>query len=61
VALEGHSSGEYVEDFEASRTIATSSGVIHNDVYLSFVRYDGVDDHFDGGVVDDVEREKLNL
>ena len=45
---------------EASRTVATYSGVIHNNVYLAFVCYNVVNDHFDGGVIGYVEREKLD-
>jgi hypothetical protein len=52
--------GEYVE-VSKTLTIATRSGVIHDNVQFSFVRYDGVDDHFDGRVVGYVEREKLDL
>jgi len=50
-----------VEKFsEASHTIATYSGIIHDNVYLSFVCYDNVDGEFDGGVICNVKGEKFD-
>jgi len=45
---------------EASHTIATCSGIIHDNVYFSFVRYDSVDGELDGGVICNVEAQKID-
>lgn len=45
----------------SQHTIATCSGIVHDDVYSCIICYDSVDDEFDRGVVCNVKGEKLYL